>query len=228
MIVKLDDVGTPEIRRTRSVPQGDPCAADFFGAALHKPAARFCDVCQHKKKEDFPRETGILVFLLFADTCWIIAILPGELQTVTRAWNELLKAAGLQIDWGEAVWCSTAQDSLAASITVSAKLVTRRAREEGFKALGVLITVDGFFTEELAEREVAAWRLFYANRQLFYDNNVALKLQATFAHIMCRFIHVLVCRKLDSDKHAMYTSARSAGPHAENDDLRTKTPRGKR
>ena len=29
-IVKLDDNVTPGIRRTRSVPQGDPCAADFF------------------------------------------------------------------------------------------------------------------------------------------------------------------------------------------------------
>ena len=27
--VKLDDITTPRIRRTRSVPQGDPCAADL-------------------------------------------------------------------------------------------------------------------------------------------------------------------------------------------------------
>ena len=54
---------------------------------------------------------------------------PGELQTVARAWNELLKASGLQNDWG-------AQDSLAASITVSETAITRRAREEGLKALG--------------------------------------------------------------------------------------------
>ena len=37
------------IRRTRSVPEGDLCAADLFGAALDTPAARFCDMCQHKK-----------------------------------------------------------------------------------------------------------------------------------------------------------------------------------
>ena len=34
---------------------------------------------------------------------------------------------------------------------------------------------DGHFTKELAEREVAAWRRFYANRQLLCDNIVALK-----------------------------------------------------
>ena len=75
---------------------------------------------------------------------------PGELQTLARAWNELLKASGLQNDWGEAVRCSTAQDSLAASITVSETAITRRAREEGFKALGVWITFDGHFTKRTA------------------------------------------------------------------------------
>ena len=73
---------------------------------------------------------------------------PGELQSMARAWNELLKLSGLQIDWGEAVWCSTAQDSLTANITVSETAISRRAREEGFKALGVWITFDGHFTKE--------------------------------------------------------------------------------
>ena len=48
-MVKLDDIVTPGIRRSRSVPQGDPYAADLFGAALDTPAAKFCDMCQHKK-----------------------------------------------------------------------------------------------------------------------------------------------------------------------------------
>ena len=40
--IKLDDIFTPGIRRTRSVPQGDPCAANLFGAALDVPATVFC------------------------------------------------------------------------------------------------------------------------------------------------------------------------------------------
>ena len=32
---------------------------------------------------------------------------------------------------GEAVWCSTAQESLAARVTVSETVITRRSREEG-------------------------------------------------------------------------------------------------
>ena len=73
------------------------------------------------------------------------------------------------------MWCSTAQDSLAASITVSETMITRRTREEGFKALGVWITFDSHVTKELAERDVSAWRRFYALRQLLRDNKVALK-----------------------------------------------------
>ena len=172
--MKLDDIVSPGIRRTRSVPQGDPCAADLFGAALDTPAAKFCDMCQYKKWE-LPVGSSYLGLLPFADNCWIIAMSPRELQTVARAWKELLKASGLQIDWGEAVWCSTAQDSLAASITVSDRLITRRAREKDFKAFGVWITFDSHFTKELAEREVAAWRQFYANRQMLCDNKLALK-----------------------------------------------------
>ena len=56
----LDDIVTPGIRRAWSVPQGDPCAADLFGAALDTPAANFCDMCQHTKMDCF-WETGILV-----------------------------------------------------------------------------------------------------------------------------------------------------------------------
>ena len=58
--MKLDDIGTAGIRRTRSVPQGDPCAADLFGADLDTPAAKFCDMCEHKNG-DCLWETGILV-----------------------------------------------------------------------------------------------------------------------------------------------------------------------
>ena len=45
-LVLLDDIVTPGIRRTRSVPQGDPCAADFFAAALDGPAGKFMEMCQ--------------------------------------------------------------------------------------------------------------------------------------------------------------------------------------
>ena len=94
---------------------------------------------------------------------------------MARERYELLKQAGLNIDWGEAVWCTTAQDTLPGSIAVRGTTKTRRKREEGFKALGVSITFDGHFTKEIAEREVAAWRRFFALRHTQCNNDIALK-----------------------------------------------------
>ena len=46
-------------------------------------------------------------------------------------------------------------------------VVTRTARKQGFKALGGWIIFDGHFVKELAEREVTAWKSFYAIRNFF-------------------------------------------------------------
>ena len=43
-VVEMNDVVTPDIRRTRSVPQGDPSAAHLFGAARNRPAGKFVEV----------------------------------------------------------------------------------------------------------------------------------------------------------------------------------------
>ena len=128
-----------------------------------------------KNKWSLPVGGGYLGLLLFADKCWIPGMSKVELQTMVRAWNQLLRQAGLHVDWGEAVWCTTAQDCLTGSIKVSDETITRRAREEGSKALGVWITFDGLFTKEVAEREVRAWRRFFTLGHLFCNNDVALK-----------------------------------------------------
>ena len=52
----------------------------------------------------------------------------AELQRMARAWNDLLKQAGLRIAWQEAVWCWSAADNLEAAITVSDVGITRRSR----------------------------------------------------------------------------------------------------
>ena len=96
--IELDDTSTPGIRRTRSVPQGDPCAADLFGAALDIPATAFCGRCQTGKWR-LPMGLLYMGLLLFADNCWLIAMSPAELKRMARAWNELLEKAGLRIAW---------------------------------------------------------------------------------------------------------------------------------
>ena len=61
---------------------------------------------------------GYTGLLLLTDNYWIIAMSPAELKCMARAWNELLEKAGLRIPWEEAAWCSSAPDSLEATITV--------------------------------------------------------------------------------------------------------------
>ena len=94
---------------------------------------------------------------------------------MARAWNEQLVCTGLRIELKDAVWCTSASDSLAANIEVEGTVITRTPREQGFKAKGVWITFDDHFVKELAEREVIAWRSFYAVRKLLCDNKVALR-----------------------------------------------------
>ena len=105
--IKLDDILTPGVRRTRSVPQGDPCAPNLFGAALDVPATAFCKKCQ-AEKWGLPVGGNYMGLLLFADNCWLIAMSPTELRCLARAWNELLVSARLRIVWKEAVWCTSA------------------------------------------------------------------------------------------------------------------------
>ena len=100
---------------------------------------------------------------------------PAELQCTARAWNELLVCAGLRIAWKEAEWCPSAPDSLVANVEVEDTVVARTPREHGFKALGVWIIFDSHFVKEFSEREVIAWRSFYAIRKLLCDNKVALR-----------------------------------------------------
>ena len=104
--VEFDDVMTAGIRRTRSVPQGDPCAADLFGAALDVPATAFCERCQ-AEKWGLPMGGNYMGLLLFADNCWLIEMSPAELKCMARAWNEVMEKTGLRIAREEAVWCSS-------------------------------------------------------------------------------------------------------------------------
>ena len=111
--------------------------------------------------------------LLFADNGWLIAMSPAELTSrMARAWNDLLEKAGLRIAWEEAVWCSSAPDSLEATVTVSDTVITRRSGEQGFKALGAWIAFDGHHVKEIEELEVIAWRSFCAILNLLCDNKV--------------------------------------------------------
>ena len=108
-------------------------------------------------------------------TAGVTAMSPAELRCMARALNELLVRAGLRTAWKKAVWCTSAPDSLVANAEVENTVITRTRREQGVKALGVWVTLDGHFVKELAEREVIARRSFFAIRKLLCDNRVTLR-----------------------------------------------------
>ena len=94
--IRLDDILTPGIRRTLSVPQGEPCAANLFGASLDVLATAYCKKCQAEKWE--LRVDGKCMGVpLFADNSSLIATSPVELRCMASAWNELLVCARLRI-----------------------------------------------------------------------------------------------------------------------------------
>ena len=114
---------------------------------------------------------------------------------MARLWFDLLSQAGLNIDWSEAAWCTTAQDNLLGSIAVSGTTAMRRKREEGFEALGVWINLDGHFTEEIAD--AAAWRRFFTLRHMLCNNNVALITDCDcLSHVFCRLLTRTQCTHL--------------------------------
>ena len=210
-VVKLIDVVTPGIRRTRSVPQGGPCAADLFGAALDRPACRFVKLCQDMKW-GLPVGGSFLGLLLFTDNCWIMAISIKELQIMTNALNSSLKQVGLHIDWSETVRCTTAHNSPTGSVHVFERIISRKPREKEFKALGAWITFHGHFTEEIAEREVA--KILCTTTHALQQGYWA-EIWAEVAFVVRAVSNVLVPWQLDSDTDAMHPFAGSAGSDVE-------------
>ena len=113
--------------------------------------------------------------------------------------------------WKEAVWCTSAPDSLEAKIEVDDTVITRTRRDRGFKTLGVWITFDGHFVKELAKREVIVWRSFFAKQKLLCDDKTALRHQ----------LPVLVFWQLDFDSVTMHPLASNPRQDVETNDIRT-------
>ena len=148
-----------------------------------------------------------------------MATSPAELRCMARAWNELLVRARLQVAWKEAVWCTSTPDSQVANIEVDDTVITRTTRERGFKALGAWITFDGHFVKQLAEREVIAWRSFYAILKLLCDNNVASRCRLRLLS-SCVTSSLYWC----SASVTMHPPARNPRQDVETNDIRTQAP----
>ena len=106
--------------------------------------------------------TEYLPILAFCDNFWLLAKSPQELQNMSAIFFGRCKAAGWQIPLDECVWTTTARDEDERwKLVVEDRVIERRSRDDGFKALGCIISADGHIQLELQNRFSQAWNAFY-------------------------------------------------------------------
>ncbi len=80
--LKLADLETRAIHRTRSLLQGDPAAPTLFNYTLDEPLTNFQNLCQRNKwgirLQDDLQDPFYLGIICFADNYWILAMSPTE------------------------------------------------------------------------------------------------------------------------------------------------------
>ena len=110
--------------------------------------------------------------MAFCDNFWILAKSPQELQNMSAIFFDKCKAAGWQIPLDECAWTTTASDfDERWKLNIDNVTIERRSRDDGFKALGCIISGDGHIQLELRNRFSQAWIFFQACRDTLQPNN---------------------------------------------------------
>ena len=129
---------------------------------------RCCHECQiHKWGIDIGAFNGIMHFrlglLMVADNFWLVAKNCYERGAMLSTWLAILHALGLSVPLDEVIICSTAtDDSPQFHHSVNGIPIKRTPRHEGFRAMGVSISLDGTFGRELDNRVESAWKVCFS------------------------------------------------------------------
>ena len=126
-----------------------------------------------KKKCGYPicigkdgKITEYLPIIAFCDNFWILAKSPQELQIMSAIFFDKCKAGGWLIPLDECAWTTTASDfDERWKLTVDNRTIERRSRDDGFKALGCIISADGHIQLELHNRFCQAWNSFFKHAE---------------------------------------------------------------
>ena len=162
-----NEVKSRPVARMQSLLQGDPSAPAIFNATLDVAACQFIELADRNRWGYFLEDNTSVCLLLFADNFWLVAQVPKQLADMTQSWLEILFFHGWTVPLAETTWSTTGPDeNIQWRVSVPDGLVRRSARHEGFKALGAWISFDNSFEREIQERMSAAWRAFYANKEL--------------------------------------------------------------
>ena len=162
--MKLGNIVTEPIHRTRALFQGDPSAPFLFNHCLDRPLAAFEALAQRHKWGIPMKRNGepyYLAIVTFADNYWLFSTSPLEFQTMLAKWLQLLHRHGWHTPYAEIVYATTAQDAdYTKPVVVNNHTIVRKKRKEGFKVLGTIITFDNQFDRELVQRASSAWCAF--------------------------------------------------------------------
>ena len=171
----MGTVVTEPISRTKSFCQGNPDAPKYFNIVYDADVEWFHEICQ-QKKWGYPLEQNFyLGILTFADNFWLIAMSAKELQSMMQCWFERTRGSGWTIPLAECKWCTTASDSSRAHVRVNGMCINRASRDEGFLALGSLVSFDNRFDNELNQRIRKAWAVFNLHRSQLCCKDASLR-----------------------------------------------------
>ena len=98
MKMRLADLETTPIKRSRSLIQGDPAAPRILNIALDEPLVKFHELAQRRKWGISLRgpdgRAYFLAIICFADNYWLLATSPGELRQMITTWLDCLMGCG--------------------------------------------------------------------------------------------------------------------------------------
>ena len=157
---------TRAIRRTRSIPQGDPAGPDLFNVVVDDLAYDFQEMAA--RRDWGVQLNGLRVsIILFADNFWLFATSPAMLQAMLRAWQLILQKAGMDFKKADASWATTDEDAKNYDLkSREGHVVRRKPRGEGFSVLGCIVQFNNRFEKELANRTTRAWRTWGSVREI--------------------------------------------------------------
>ncbi len=175
-VVQLDQhVRSREVRRRRSLVQGDPAAPLLFEVALDPLVRQFEDRC---RQEGWGVHGGQVFcpIILFADNFWLLDSDCCRLQDMYRCWLDLLRRAGWEVQTEECTWTTSADEDIPWHEGIrdeEGREVKRSSKAEGFKVLGTMYTLDNNDERELQHRVARAWKAWFRWRSILCCRHTA-------------------------------------------------------